>query len=154
MDDRSRGLLFRILPLLPAVLILSLVAAAAATSGVATGAAAGACKPTTWVDWHVAVKSQCVTRTYVCHNMTPSKLLRDPQVVDAYEDALASNDRERIAEMDVLIGQIRSAYGCGSAPDRLPGAAPRRAPGIPHGHPPIQGLPSRAGPEPGLDKTI
>jgi hypothetical protein len=86
--------------------------------------------------------------------MTPSKLLKDPQVVGAYEDALASNDRERIAEMDVLIGQIRSAYGCGSAPDRLPSAAPRRAPGIPPGHPPIHDLPPRTGSDLGLDKTI
>lgn len=152
MEDSSRALLFRILPLAPALLILSLLAAAA--SGMARGPGAGACEPQTWLDWHVAVKTQCVTRTYVCHNMTPSKLLRDPRVVDAYEDALASNDRERIAEMDTLIGQIRSAYGCGSAPDRLPRAAPGRAPWVPPGHPPMHDLSPRADPALGLDKTI
>jgi hypothetical protein len=156
MDERSRRLLFRILPLVPAMLILSLVAVAAAASGIARGPEAGACEPRTWRDWHVAVKSQCVARTYVCRNMTPSRLLQDPEVAAAYEDALASNDRQRIAEIDGLVGQIREAYACGAAPKRLPQPATGHAPteSLPPWHPPVNGLAPRLETEPGLDRTI
>jgi hypothetical protein len=156
MEDRVHGALFRILPLVPASLILGLVAAAALTSGVVRGPGAGACEPRTWIDWHVAVKTECVARTYVCHNMTASQLMRDPAVVEAYQDALASNDRDRIREMDVLIGQIRAAYGCGAAPERLRPAFPGRRPGdaLPPGHPPVRGAPGRGDPALGLDRTI
>jgi hypothetical protein len=152
METRVQSSLLRILPLAPAGLVLVLLAAAAAASGAARAPVAESCRPQTWVDWHVAVKTQCVTRTYVCHNMTPSQLLRDPRVAGAYEDALASNDRWRIAEMDILIGQIRAAYGCGRAPGQLPPGAPAR--GLPPGHPPIRSGPGTAAPALGLDRTI
>jgi hypothetical protein len=152
METRVLSPLLRLLPILPVTLVLVLLAAAAAGSGVSRGAPGGRCEPQTWKDWHVAVKAQCVTRTYVCHNMTSSRLLQDPRVAGAYEDALASNDRARIAEMDILIGQIRTAYGCGGAPDGLPNVAPSRA--LPRGHPPIPRGPARAEPPMGLDRTI
>jgi len=151
MEYRVASPLFRILPLLPIALILGLVAVAGATaerSG--RRSEAGACEPTTWMDWHRAVKSQCVTRAYVCHNMTAPRLLQDPRVAEAYEDAIASNDRARIVEMDLLIGKIRSAYGCGGTHR---GSPPGQAPGgLPGGHPPLR--PGGSDPALGLDKTI
>ena len=150
MENRVASPLLRILPLFPIALILALMAVAGSTSERPAGAAAGSCQPRTWLDWHVAVKSQCVTRTYVCHNMTAPRLLRDPRVAEAYEDAIASNDRARIVEMDVLIGQIRSAYGCGGTP----GWSPPRRGGLPGGHPPIRSRPGAPDPALGLDKTI
>jgi hypothetical protein len=150
MENRVPRPLFRILPLVPLALVATLVGAAAVGAGQVR--APGACEPQTWLDWHVAVKSQCVTRAYVCHNMTAPRLLRDPRVADAYEDALASNDRARIAEIDVLIGQIRAAYGCGANPGLRP---PRRAPdALPHGHPAIRPGPPAADPALGLDRSI
>ncbi|HSM94110.1 MAG TPA: hypothetical protein VLT47_14625 [Anaeromyxobacteraceae bacterium] len=161
MDDRSRRLLFRILPLAPAILILALVVVAAAASSAARGPDAGACEPRTWRDWHVAVKSQCVQRTWVCGNMTPAKLLQDPEVAAAYEDALATNDRDRIAEMDGLIAEIREAYGCPAVRERMPPAgAGASAPDardlheLPAGHPPVHALPPGDAVEPRLDRTI
>lgn len=149
MDNRVASPLFRILPLFPIALVLLLLAVAGSTAEGPIGSHPGACRPTTWLDWHVAVKSQCVTRAYVCHNMTAPRLLRDPRVAEAYEDAIASNDRARIVEMDVLIGQIRSAYGCAGTP----GSTPRRHGGLPGGHPPVRG-PGATDPALGLDKTI
>ena len=146
METRVQSSLLRILPLIPAALILVLLAAAAAASGSARAPAAQSCRPQSWVDWHVAVKAQCVTRTYVCHNMTPSQLLRDPSVAGAYEDALASNDRGRIAEMDGLIGRIRAAYGCDRPPGGSHGVPSRR---LPEGHPPV-----RVGPMDGTDPAL
>lgn len=151
MDHRVPSPLFRILPLFPIALVLALLAVAGSTASERPiAAAAGACQPTTWLDWHVAVKSQCVTRAYVCHNMTAPRLLRDPRVAEAYEDALASNDRERIVEMDALIGQIRAAYRCGGTP----GWSPPRQGGLPGGHPPVRSRPAVPDPALGLDKTI
>lgn len=156
MEDRAQGLLFRILPLLPAGLILALVAVAAGASGLARGPEATSCEPQTWADWHVAVRSQCVARTYVCHNMTAAKLLKDPEVVEAYEDALAANDRDRIREMDTLIGQIRTAYGCAAAPERLRPPYRGPAPGVelPPGHPSVGGAPGSPDPALGPDRSI
>jgi hypothetical protein len=154
MADRDQGTLFRILPLVPAALILGLVSAAA-LAGLARAPAAQGCEPRTWRDWHVAVKRECVAPAYVCHNLTSSRLLDDPEVAGAYEDALASNDRQQIQEMDRLVGQLRAAYGCAPSPGRLPAASPH-GPGLllPPGHPSVGGDRPFADPALGLDRSI
>src|SRR5512140_3821439 len=42
------------------------------------------CQPTNWVEWHTAMRNQCLQAAYVCDNMTTLKLLEDPDVFRAF----------------------------------------------------------------------
>jgi predicted nucleic acid-binding Zn ribbon protein len=100
------------------------------------------CEPESWADWHQAMRSACLTPAYVCHNMTSSKLLEDPQLAAEYRAGLAAGDPAPLSGLDELVARMRSAYGCGDAPappqaDPFQGAAPR----LPPGHPPVPATP-------------
>jgi hypothetical protein len=117
-------------------LVLTVIGAVAVPTLLADGgqAAPSSCQPHSWIDWHVAMKQECLTPAYVCHNMTSQKLLDDPELAAAYRDALRAGDPAPLANLDELVGRMRAAYGC---PDAAEGPAPR-APRLPPGHPPIQ----------------
>jgi hypothetical protein len=107
----------------------------------ASAGAIGACEPQSWVDWHVAMKRECLTPAYVCHNMTPSKLLEDPQLAKEFRAALEAGDPEPLASLDELVGGMRARYGCGDPGDAPRAAPPRSTPRLPPGHPPVHGGP-------------
>jgi hypothetical protein len=118
------------------------VAAAVAVPAARGEGEPGSCQPRSWVDWHVAMKRECLTPAYVCHNMTPSKLLEDPDLAAAFRDALVAGDPGPLASLDALVARMRSAYGCSDARVRAP-ARPFHGPGprLPPGHPPIPAEP-------------
>jgi hypothetical protein len=130
----GRGFLVAFLGLLLAV--AAAVAIPAARSEAEPG---GSCQPRSWVDWHLAMKRECLTPAYVCHNMTPSKLLEDPDLAAAFRDALVAGDPGPLASLDRLVSRMRSAYGCSEDPPARPfhGANPR----LPPGHPPVPAEP-------------
>ncbi len=70
----------------------------------------------------------------VCEQMTPSRLLENPALADAYAQALRSGDAAEVARVRAEFEQIRSAHGC-AGEVTMPDAAP--APRLPPGHPPI-----------------
>jgi hypothetical protein len=95
------------------------------------------CEPRSWVDWHVAMKSACLTPAYVCENMTAAKMLEDPQLAEAYAGALRAGEA---AELDALVGHLRAAYGCEGAPSTGnvgQGEPAPESPRLPPGHPPV-----------------
>ena len=71
------------------------------------------CEPTSWVEWHLAMRRQCLTPSYVCEHMTTPGMMRDPDVARAFDSS--EGDPSRLAE---LVGRMRSAYGC--APESGP----------------------------------
>lgn len=87
------------------VLSLFVIGGAAA---LARGRAAG-CQPTSWVEWHVAMRRQCLLPSYVCRHMTTSELLRDPDVARSVGEG---TDEAGVAHLSALVGHMRSAYGC------------------------------------------
>jgi hypothetical protein len=118
------------------------VATAVAIPLARSGGGAGSCEPRNWVDWHVAMKRDCLTPAYVCHNMTSSKLLEDPELARAFRDALVAGDPGPLASLDALVARMRSAYGCSDARARPPGGPfLGREPRLPPGHPPIPAEP-------------
>jgi hypothetical protein len=127
-------------------LVLTVVGAVAVPALLAEGEAKpAACEPQSWIDWHVAMKKECLTPAYVCHNMTASKLLEDPDLAAAYRAALQAGDPAPLAGLDELVGRMRASYGCGdTAPagrePSLHGPARR----LPPGHPPVPGGGPRA----------
>ena len=73
------------------------------------------CEPTNWVEWHLAMRRQCLTPSYVCEHMTTPGMMEDPEVARSFAEAEPS----RLAEM---VGRMRSAYGC--APESGPAFHP------------------------------
>jgi hypothetical protein len=88
------------------------------------------CQPRNWIDWHLAMRRQCLAPSYVCENMTTARMLDDPDVAAAYRSALASGSRDPVPGLEEMVGRMRLSYGC--APER---AARVEAPEIPEGHP-------------------
>jgi hypothetical protein len=64
------------------------------------------CHPTNWVEWHAAMRNQCLQAAYVCDNMTTLKLLEDPDVFRAFH---GSGSTGHLAD---LVARMRGAYGC------------------------------------------
>jgi hypothetical protein len=129
-------------------LVLAVVALAVVPAMRAVGQPAS-CEPERWVDWHLAMRRECLTPAYVCHNMTSSKLLEDPELAAAYRDALQAGDPAPLASLDALVARMRSQYGCSDE-----GAAPpaTRRPRLPPGHPPVDDAPDS--PTFGTTRTI
>jgi hypothetical protein len=123
-------------------LLLGVVAAIAIPAARGGGEAPTSCEPRSWVDWHVAIERECLTPAYVCHNMTSSKLLEDPEVARTFREALVAGDPRPLVSLDALVGRMRSAYGCSDARVREP-ARPFHGqdPRLPPGHPPIPAEP-------------
>jgi len=109
----------------------------------------GDCEPANWMDWHLAMRRQCLAQDYVCANMTTPKMLADPDVAASYRQAL-SRGRDHYGSLAAVVGQMRESYGCEA---EAVGAAmvPRDAPPtVPHARPPFDphGAP-RGAPQPG-----
>jgi hypothetical protein len=79
------------------------------------------CEPTNWVEWHVAMRKQCLKPSYVCEHMTTPKMLQDPDIARAYGGA-AAGEPSQLAD---LVGRMRNAYGC--APENGPARQPAPA---------------------------
>ncbi len=75
-----------------------------------------ACHPSNWLEWHAAMRDQCLKPAYVCENMTTWKLLQDPDVAHSFV-----HGQTRLGEM---VGRMRRAYGCEPEGGRAFGAAP------------------------------
>jgi hypothetical protein len=76
------------------------------------------CEPTNWVEWHLAMRRQCLTPSYVCEHMTTPGMMEDPEVARSFGGS-SEAEPSRLAE---LVGQMRSAYGC--APESGPAFHP------------------------------
>jgi hypothetical protein len=77
------------------------------------------CEPTNWVEWHVAMKNQCLKPSYVCEHMTTGTLMSDPDIARSMQD----EPGEDTTHLSALVGRMRNAYGC----------APESGPAF-HGH--------------------
>jgi len=113
----------------------SLLLLLAASAGPAARALlSGGCRPQNWVDWHVAMRRQCLSPAYVCRNMTTAKMLDDPSVSAGYREALEAG-QDALPALSDLVGRLRETYGC--EPERA--AGPRGAPAsrLPPGHPAV-----------------
>ena len=75
-----------------------------------------------------------VSQPDVCERMTPSRMLENPVLANAYAQALRSGDAGEVARVKALFEHIRSAHGC-AGEVALPEAA--LEPRLPPGHPPI-----------------
>jgi len=82
------------------------------------------CEPTNWMEWHRAMRLQCLTPSYVCEHMTTPGMMQDPDVARSFSPG-AEAEPSHLSEM---VGRMRSAFGC--APESGPafGAEPPAAP--------------------------
>jgi hypothetical protein len=117
------------------LLALSVAAVAAAVPAWRSVRADG-CEPRSWVDWHVAVRRQCLSPDYVCRNMTSAHMLSDPEVAAGYRSALAAG-RDASLDLSEMVGRMRESFGC--SPDPGESAGPPSHLWLPEGHPPIVG---------------
>ena len=86
------------------------------------------CQPTNWVEWHTAMKSQCLTPSYVCEHMTTGTILSDPDVARSLQEQPDADT----SHLSALVGRMRISYGC--APER--GSAFHGGAANPHASPP------------------
>ncbi len=70
------------------------------------------CEPESWVDWHLAMRQQCLTPQYVCRNMTTAKMLRDPELAAAYRQGLADGISDPVPMLSEMVDRMRRSYGC------------------------------------------
>jgi hypothetical protein len=124
---------------------LVLGAGTALATPVYRGWRSSGCEPRNWIDWHLAMRRQCLTRAYVCENMTSAKMLDDPEIAAAYRAALAAGSRDPVPGLEEMVGRMRLSYGCVPEPGarfeapELPEGHPAA---LPPGHPPVPGSPS------------
>jgi hypothetical protein len=137
-------------------LVLAFAAAVAVPAARTVRALArGDCEPDSWMDWHLAMRRQCLAPEYVCTHMTTPGMLGDPEIAEGYRRGLARGV-DAYGALAEMVGQMRDEYGCepeARAASRLPGAG-RRSPlpghgpqpdpdaahrslHLPPGHPPI-----------------
>jgi hypothetical protein len=84
----------------------------------------------------------------LCGSMSATRLLEHPALAEQYADALRSQDAEELGRFARLLRDIRTAHGC-EGEVSLPGA-PRAAPRLPPGHPPVgHPFPGEGHPAPG-----
>ncbi len=114
------------------LLALVLGAGTVLASSVYRGWRSSACEPRNWIDWHLAMRRQCLTQSYVCENMTTAKMLDDPDVAAAYRAALAAGALEPMPGLAEMVGRMRLSYGC--KPER---GASVEGPEMPEGHPAV-----------------
>ncbi len=92
----------------------------------------GRCQPSNWMEWHAAMRRQCLEPSYVCEHMTTPKLLEDPEVAQSFRAGGTSH----LAEM---VGRMRQAYGC--VPESGRAFHPDIGPVVPPAFPPSQDAP-------------
>jgi len=128
------------------LVVLVLGAGTALASPVYRGWKSSACEPGNWIDWHLAMRRQCLTQSYVCENMTTARMLEDPDVAAAYRGALAAGSRDPVPGLVEMVDRMRLSYGC--EPERgtrveAPEMPEGHPAALPPGHPPIpRGFPS------------
>jgi len=66
------------------------------------------CEPTNWMEWHAAMKKQCLRPSYVCEHMTTGTVMSDPDVARSLQDEPDADT----SHLSALVGRMRSAYGC------------------------------------------
>jgi hypothetical protein len=86
-----------------------------------------------------------IARSSLCDLMTPARMLEHPDLAHQYAQALRSGEPGELARVEALLRDIRAAHGC-EGEIALP-AAPRSAPALPPGHPPVDEW-HRAAPSP------
>ncbi|HEX7622613.1 MAG TPA: hypothetical protein VF400_03505 [Anaeromyxobacteraceae bacterium] len=67
-----------------------------------------ACEPTSWVEWHAAMRSQCLRPSYVCEHMTTGTILSDPDVARSLQDQPDADT----SHLSALVSRMRFSYGC------------------------------------------
>jgi hypothetical protein len=87
-------------------------------------------------------RSQGASEPAFCAEMTPTRLLQDPDVARELEGAEHRGDPAAQARFHAMVAEMRAVHGCGAldgtdvgARDASPG------PDLPPGHPPIQRQP-------------
>jgi len=126
--------------------VLVLGAGTALAAPLYRGWRSSGCEPRNWIDWHLAMRRQCLTQSYVCENMTTARMLEDPDVAAAYRGALAAGSRDPVPGLVEMVDRMRLSYGC--EPERgtrveAPGMPEGHPAALPPGHPPIpRGFPS------------
>jgi len=120
---------------------LGLLAAGALALPAVRAAGSSGCEPGNWVDWHLAMRQQCLEPRYVCEHMTSAEMLRDPQIAAAYREGLAAGRPEPVRGLSRMVGQVRAMYGCEPEAGSAPGASASASPSgrLPPGHPPLGG---------------
>lgn len=128
---------------------LGLVAAGALALPAIRAAGSPGCEPKSWMDWHLAMRQECLAPRYVCEHMTSAEMLRDPEIATAYHEALAAGEHGEVHRLSRMVERMRARYGCepeaGAAPGR--GAAASPSGRLPPGHPPVGGSCPFAGPD-------
>ena len=135
---------------------LSLAVVGTAVAPALRSAWASGCEPKGWIDWHLAMRRQCLEPRYVCRHMTSAELLRDPDIAAAYRQGLATGQPEPVPGLDAMVGRMRARYGCEPEPGDV---AAGRAGASPHGrlapgHPPEEGTCPFAGRGPPAGEAI
>ncbi len=82
------------------------------------------CEPSSWREWHVALRRQCLEPAYVCENMKKDALVHDPDLLSygAGGHGLPAGP-DAVAE---LVRRMRQSFGCGPEADepRTPASEP------------------------------
>ncbi|HET6923256.1 MAG TPA: hypothetical protein VFI16_08915 [Anaeromyxobacteraceae bacterium] len=129
---------------------LGLLAAVALALPVVRAGGSSGCEPKDWMDWHLAMRQECLEPRYVCEHMTSAEMLRDPQIAAAYREGLTAGRPEPVRGLSRMVGQMRAMYGCepedGAGPEAGAAWSPDR---LPPGHPPVGGSCPFAGPDAG-----
>ncbi len=128
---------------------LGLLAVGALALPVVRAAGSSGCEPKNWVDWHLAMRQECLAPRYVCEHMTSAEMLRDPQIGAAYREGLTAGRTEPVRGLSRMVGRMRAMYECepeaGAAPGRGAGASSSGR--LPPGHPALGGTCPFAGPD-------
>lgn len=66
------------------------------------------CEPTNWMEWHAAMKNQCLKPSYVCEHMTTGTMMSDPDVARSFQ----GEPDVDTSHLSALVGRMRSSYGC------------------------------------------
>src|SRR5574341_2058814 len=75
---------------------LALAAAGALALPLVRATGSSGCQPANWMDWHLAMRQQCLEPGYVCQHMTSAERMRDPEIAAAYREGLAAGRPEQI----------------------------------------------------------
>jgi hypothetical protein len=79
----------------------------------------------------------------VCDGFTPAKMLEDPEFAREYIGALHGDRSAARAHLEAIVSELRAVHGCGGAAEDRGAVSdpPAASPGLPPGHPPIDGAP-------------
>ncbi len=101
---------------LMALLVLAVGAPVIARPVIRHLQSASSCQPSNWMEWHTAMRNQCLQASYVCEHMTTAKMLEDPDVAQSFP-----NGGGMLGE---LVGRMRQSYGCAPEAGRTVHSSP------------------------------